>query len=97
MEAFSILKKMLSKASGETGMFNRQDSYTQMLLKNLNHKAGGQLYMTRWVPSIFAKAGHTLHIGGEDYKVYEVYSTYSRAHVEKYPKQFKVAIPQIGV
>lgn len=76
-------------------MFSRQGSYTQVLLKRVRGNGDKEDYVTYWIPSSFV-GRKVLIIQGEDYKVIESYASYSKEHVEKYPKIFKTAIPQIG-
>lgn len=63
-------------------------TYTQIYISDLSGKT-----QTAWIPSEKLPA-KILKIKGKVWKILEVYSSLKATLIEKYPKDFKVVIPE---
>lgn len=90
MGAYMPLEKRLYKNMGDIGMLKaKNETYTQVLL---TRRLAGNIYrhVTIWVPTAKAVLGTYQDYDGNTWLVAEKYSSYSKEHVLKYPKEFKV-------
>lgn len=71
-------------------------TYTQVRLASKSNETTKRykwIRQTVWVPTSYIKTTHSLKIKDKIWLIFEIYSSMRAELVEKYPKDFKVVIP----